>query len=322
MSFWAKQAGIINPKLSQFIKLFIGSLKRGKYLRGVLVKLGYELTKAPKNGSILQAAAAYETLHSSLLAHDDIIDRSILRRGRKSLYQSLGGNHYGISQAICLGDFGIFLAIELLNSSNFHTSRKNKAIDLFNLTCINTAFGQMLDIELPRQKNPREKDVIGIYNLKTAKYSIIGPLLVGAILGGASESFLKNLELFGKNLGIAYQIKDDILGVFGDEKTLGKSVTSDIEEGKNTLLLTYALQNANQKQRDFIKKNYGKGKISPKNFLETRQIFTRCGALEYAENKALAYTTNAKKIIPAITKNRLNQLLLNGLSDFLINRSR
>lgn len=320
LSYWETKGAQINPALTPLVCEFKKSMEGGKCLRGTLVLLGYKLSGGKDTNLLLKAAAAYEILHCALLAHDDIIDKSTMRRGRKSLYRALGGDHNGMSQAICLGDFGIFLACGILNSLPIDPDTKSKALAVFIDTCESTAFGQMLDIELPKRKT-LEKDVIDVYNLKTARYSLVGPLLTGAILAGASQKMKNNLEDFGTNLGIAFQIKDDILGVFGNKKELGKSVTSDTEEGKNTILYLYALKNADNNGKNFLKHYYGKGKINNSNFMEIKRIFQNFGALEYAQNKASAYTFDAKKIIPKITPDPSMQKLLYGLSDFLTERT-
>lgn len=212
---WEKKVVKISPKLHPLAKGFIKSCEGGKRLRGTLVRLGYELARdhLPGVGKIqasdhlggeaLKVAAAYEILHTSLLVHDDIIDKSPIRRGQKSLYKALGGSYYGFSQAITLADFGFFLAIKIISESKFPDKEKNEALKLFSKTMVDTAIGQMLDIE--------HADPKLVAKLKTARYTISGPLKLGAILAGAKLDQLVKLDKFGEDLGIAYQIRDDIL---------------------------------------------------------------------------------------------------------------
>lgn len=195
------KAKVIDQKLAPLLNAFAKSCQGGKRIRGALVKLGYELAVVfpfggpRKSEDILKIGAAYEILHTAILIHDDIIDQSLVRRGKPSLYQALGGNHYGVSQAISLADYGFFLAFKIIADTN--------AAEVFSQIVMDTAFGQMLEL---KKANP-----LLVMKLKTARYTIAGPLKMGAILAGASPKLVRELGEFGENLGIAFQIKDDIL---------------------------------------------------------------------------------------------------------------
>lgn len=185
---------IIDEKLALLVKAFSNSCKGGKRIRGALVNLGYQLA-AGKSEEIIRIGAAYEILHTAILIHDDIIDQSLTRRDQPSLYQALGGNHYGISQAISLADYGFFLAFKLIADTN--------AAEVFSQIMMDTAFGQMLELE---KANP-----LLVAKFKTARYTIAGPLQIGAVLAGANQKLIRVLGEFGESLGIAFQIQDDIL---------------------------------------------------------------------------------------------------------------
>lgn len=303
-------------------KAFAEQCKGGKRIRGALVKLGYELARGKKHDAILQPAVAFEIFQTAILAHDDIIDKSTIRRGKSSLYQSLGGNHYGISQAICLGDLGFFLSVELLATSEFSSSVKTKAIALFAQHVEQTIQGELIDVRLPTQKEITEEDILSLALLKTSSYSLTGPLVVGATLAGASNSLLHNLKLFGDSLGIAYQIHDDILGIFADEKTLGKSTLSDIVEDKATLLSWYARQYAPLPQKEILHKLYGNKKITSGEAEIIKQIFFQCGAYAYAIKKRKEYVTLAQNNITKLSKDKHMQSLLESLTTVLIKREK
>lgn len=196
------EAETIDKKLVSLIKTFSKSCSGGKRIRGALVGLGYQIAgKRPQE--IVKIGAAYEICHGAVLAHDDIIDQSLSRRNQPSLYQVLGGNHYGVSQAISLADYGFFLSWKIIAAANFSLKCKIKAWKLFSQILADTAWGQILDVE--------KADPLTTAKLKTARYTIAGPLQLGAVLAGARESLIKVLEEFGENLGIAFQIQDDIL---------------------------------------------------------------------------------------------------------------
>lgn len=214
-----KEAEKTDKKLVPLLKAFVKSCQGGKRIRGTLVKLGYELANG-KSKEIIKIGAAYEIMHTAILVHDDIIDKSNTRRDKPSLYQVFGGNHYGISQAISLGDYGFFLAFKVISEADFIPERKILALELFSKVMSDTALGEILDLE-----NTDPLIVISgactnyvVMKLKTACYTVSGPLQLGAILGGADEKLAMVLGEFGETLGIAYQIRDDILD--GDVKSI------------------------------------------------------------------------------------------------------
>lgn len=313
----------ISPRLIPFIDVFKINCEGGKRLRGSLVRLGYEMSGGENQNEILKASASIEIFQTAILAHDDIVDQSETRRGKPTIYRQLGGNHYGISQTICLGDIGFFIASKLISESNFDNDKKIEAVNSFNQMVINTGLGEMLDIELSLLQNEhKESDVLSIHKLKTAYYTIVYPLILGAKLGGGDIILINQIDDFGTNLGIAFQIQDDILGVFGDEETLGKSVTSDIEEGKNTLLITEALKNADTNQKEILEKYYGKGKLNENDLEKIRDVFRETGALEYSQNKAFELVNKSKQVLGSMQIKSEYKELLSQMSDYIISRQR
>lgn len=188
----------ILSKLPPLAKEFVNSCGGGKRIRGVLVNLGYEIAKGKETKEIFKIAAALEIMHTAILVHDDIMDKSPTRRGKPSLYRKVG-----IDRAIALGDLGFFLSLQIISESNFPEKEKSEALKLFSKTMVDTAIGQIMDIQ--------KDDPITVAKLKTAQYTILGPLCLGAILAGADDKLLGVLREFGENLGVAFQIQDDIL---------------------------------------------------------------------------------------------------------------
>ncbi len=129
---WYKDASQINSDLNNVLEQLIIASEGGKRLRGALIIMGYELAGNKYTDDILKASAAIEIFQTAILAHDDIIDQSPLRRGKPTIYNALGGDHYAISQTICLGDTGLFLGVQLIAESNFDPVNKNKALAVFS----------------------------------------------------------------------------------------------------------------------------------------------------------------------------------------------
>jgi geranylgeranyl pyrophosphate synthase len=300
---------------------FTQSLLGGKMFRGTLVKLGYELFQSKETHAILMPAIAFEVLHTAFLIHDDIIDQSPMRRGKAALYVSKN-KHNGISQAICFGDLGITLSIKLLWESDFPISVKKQAFTYFLHVSSTTILGETLDVQSSQKYTRTESQILKIQLTKTANYTIVAPLTVGAMLAGADETSLQKIKLFGEYLGIAYQIGDDILGVFGEEHEIGKSTTSDITENKSTLLFTYALTHADTKQKDILKRYYGKKRITSKKHELVKKVFQETGSLAYSQEKIVELTRQAKTIIPEITNNKDGRQLLTQFADMLTRRNK
>ncbi len=317
---WKKSAAEISPELTEIVEKFVQSSKGGKRIRGFLVKLGYRLAGGDKPKAILDPAAAYEIFHTAILAHDDVIDQSELRRGRPSLYKLLGSGHHGISQTISLSDCAFFIAVKTIANSSFASDLKVEALKYFSQTVIETGMGEILDVELPYKNSRVESDVIKIMEYKTARYTVANPLQLGALLAGADTKLLRLLGQFGFYLGVAYQIQDDILGVFGTEMEIGKSVTSDVEEGKNTLLIIEALKNVNLKQKRILHRYYGKGELSLEGLEKIREVFVATGDLAYCQRIAKEYAQIAKKMIPSLTRRAKDVKILEELVEYLLRR--
>lgn len=321
ISVFVKQTTHDLPLLAPVLQQFATSFEGGKYIRGALVLLGFALIKPKKQFIHYDIAAAVEILHTGFLIQDDVIDRSPTRRGKESVYKTLGFDHYALSQSVCLGDVAFFIANRLIIQSSLSYPNKEALHHYFTNIVLSTITGQMLDIQIPHQNLSVAEDIImSIHAQKTAIYTITAPLTIGAILANAPEQNREAIQNFGTSLGIAYQLQDDIMGIFGDEKSIGKSVTSDISEGKNTLLYNYAYQNSSIKNRALLKKYYGKKNISKKQADFIRKLFIQSGSVNYSQQKLQKYVATARDMISLVTPNQTHQELLQSLCHFVENR--
>lgn len=277
----------------------------GKFLRACLIALGYKTFSNSSDNKYLPLASAYETFQTSILIHDDIIDNAGLRRGKLTIpkvyektfekYNNKDENfsskskHISDSLGICIGDLGFYLASKIVIDNYFEDRNFHKILDLYNKIVINTIKGEIIDVELPFDEEyigniTSEKAVMEIYRLKTAWYSIIGPFSLGMALAGVDSPKISKMEYILNNLGIAFQIKDDILGIFGSESEIGKSSSSDISEFKQTILYIYLVEN-NKEALEEINKYYGREQLSEEDIKTVKDVFTSSGALEYATKK-------------------------------------
>jgi len=329
-----KESKDINSSLPLFWKNMKGIIIRGKRIRGNLIRLGYNCFKENNDDkNLLPVSTALELTQSAILIHDDIIDQSELRRSQLTIherykkyhlknYQKGDALHYGESMAIVMGIIGYYEAIKLITQSQFKDEIKIKAINEFSHFMINTGYGEGLDVDLAYREKIKQKDIFDIYTYKTAYYTIIGPLKIGAILAGAKKKDLKIFEKYGIPLGIAFQIHDDILGIFGNEKSTGKKTGDDIKEGKNTILFTQALRKANSKQKRVLKKLWGKRDINTEEIDQVREVIIQTGSLKYCQKLAINLIEEAKAKVIKITRKKNLQEVFSSLADFIIKREK
>ncbi len=278
-------------------------MEAGKKLRGFLVYLGYLATGGKDIKKILPVSLSYEVAHSFLLMHDDVIDRSDVRRGKPTIHKKYAGDHgdhFGQSIAIVWGDIAAFESMALVCEADFENNLKLKALNYFIGTIISTGLGEGIDV-VNSYLTPKESDIKAVNILKTAKYSVVGPLVCGGILAGARESQIKAMESFGLAAGEAFQLQDDLLGIFGEENVVGKSVLSDMREGKSTFLMLKTKNLASKIDKKTISKVWGNNIATLSDLKKIRQIVKSSGAYEGSlramtklEKKALSEIKSAK----------------------------
>ena len=288
-SLVSKSSGYLKENLEYFKNLN----SDGKLIRGFLISLGYKMLKEDISYSY-HLSLAYEIFQTSVLIHDDIIDNDNLRRGKNTIhysnylkYKSLNdieAKKASESIAICIGDYGFFKVNEIIIKYYKDDLNFSRLFDYYNNIVLKTVEGELVDVILSFESKYKENEdlenkIMTVYKLKTAFYSIIGPLNLGLILGGIDDKKLEEIKDFGEKVGIAFQIQDDILGIYSD---MGKVVGSDIKEYKQTLLFSFTIQNDKYKEELF--KYYGKENIGEKEINETRRIFKESGAYDYANN--------------------------------------
>lgn len=258
-------------------ELFEFALK-GKLIRGTLFILVSEGLGLKINKQLLSIAAAIEIMHSSLLIQDDIIDKDKLRRGSKTVYyhyeedgKKIGAYepyHYGISTAIIVADIAFFFAMDLLtefDSPHLRALMKYYSHEVYLVAVaesVDSIFGQT-------NREPTREEILDVYKYKTARYTFSLPFEMASIVAEAKDSVRKRLNKIGEQAGIIFQLKDDEIGLFGNEELIGKPVGSDIRENKKTLIRYLLYKNADQIDRKILDSSFGNPNSG--NF-ETKQI--------------------------------------------------
>ena len=318
-----------NPIIRPFMEDLADLNQGGKMLRGMLVVFGYQIARHARGALDIDLpvsdalAQTFEMFQTGVLVHDDVIDNAAQRRGKITVHrryehrldvrdiQMVSGiekpQEIAKSVGICVGDLGIYYANKLLADSYGSDPALGQLISYFDDIVIQTIRGELLDVVLPYEiQDPGigeeerakllEKSIYDIYFLKTAGYSVIGPLHLGMILGGAEPKEMAALDRCARDIGIAYQIMDDILGVFADPKILGKDVGSDVAEYKQTILYMY-VRTMKAEYAEELLQYYGKKHVTSKDIEQVQRIFEESGALTYAQSVLADHFESAERKI-------------------------
>ncbi len=302
--------------------------EKGKMLRGGLVALAYFLASgghpetgtpgdSTANGSpkeypippraVSAVGGVMELFQSAFLIHDDIMDRDEKRRGSQSVYSqyvSIAENHKfrdayhtGEALGICVGDISFFLAYEIL-AEVAEATQNPRLTALCSRELSYVGVAQMLDVYWGQEETSvSEKEVFDLYRYKTGRYTFSLPLMCGGLLGKAEEKQIEDLEKIGELLGIVFQLKDDELGLFGDENQLGKPIGSDISEGKKTLFYVALMERAGPEERKKLEQLFGKYDISEDQVNYVREIVERHGIREWVMDICRRYADEAREVI-------------------------
>jgi geranylgeranyl diphosphate synthase, type I len=329
-----KQSRRVDPLAGEAVKMIADfTLASGKRIRPAMVYYGYLASGGKDGPEIIEASMAIELVHSFLLIHDDIIDRDDMRHGVPTLherYRKIGqriapkknAEHFGNSMAMIAGDMAAAMANEIMFNAKFPPELIIRALDKLQDIVYVTIPGEMLDVILEMKGKATEKEILRMHEGKTSRYTFEGPLHLGAILSGnGGENNLKAFTDYSLPLGKAFQVKDDILGVFGEEKKLGKPVGSDVIEGKQTILVLKALEKGSGNQKNIIKKCLGKKDLSKKELEEFRKVIIDTGSLGYSEDLAKKFAGDSLCALDQIGARNpeANDFLL-GIARYMVER--
>lgn len=258
------------------------TLRGGKRARAALLVTGYRAASAKaKLEPALDAGVAVELLHAYFLVHDDWMDHDETRRGGPSVHAALSrrlrSRDKGEASAILAGDYAVALATDALARVDIEPARMRRVLECFAEMQIDAVTGQQLDLLA------NAADVEKVYVLKTGSYTVRGPLRLGALMAGGTPRLLTALDQFALPVGVAYQLRDDILSVFGDPKTTGKPFGSDIKSGKNTVLLLTALKRARGRDHRILKAATGNSRATEAELRQAVEVIERSGARDLVE---------------------------------------
>ena len=322
----------VNPMGPDAAERLIEFSVRGKMIRGCLVYLGWSLSHSGGPGaldeSVTTVGAAMELFQSGLLVHDDIMDRDLVRRGQPSIfqqYEALAARerhadpaHVGEALGICAGDVACFMAFELLAGAGTQPHILCRILELCARELSAVGIAQMQDVAWSASRSAVQVDeILSMYTWKTGRYSFSLPLQAGAMVGDAPEELQGKLAAFGQSIGTLFQIRDDELGLFGDERELGKPVGSDVREGKKTLLFSLLTAAAGQHERRRLDGIFGNPAASPADVDYVRGLASSAEVRSRVDTITARLTENARSIIGGISSGTAeDRAALGGLLDF------
>ena len=277
----------------------------GKRLRPYLCVLAYQALGGNDYQALLPIAGGLELLHFAMLVHDDIIDRDFIRHGQLNVaglyrerYRDLAIKpdeqvHFANSSAILAGDLLLSDAYQLMASSTFSAEQRLQVITLLGEAIYAVSGGELLDTEASLH-DPTYVDSLKVAEFKTAVYSCSIPLVIGGLLAGANKEIQMELRHIGKCVGIAFQLADDLLGVYGAAEQTGKTTIGDLREGKRTYLLQRTLHLASPAEVATLQAIIGKASITESQANTVRAIMIACGAKAEVEQLMKDYVGSAE----------------------------
>jgi geranylgeranyl diphosphate synthase type I len=300
--------------------VFDFTMRGGKRTRPAILIAGHlAIDPSADLEPLLDACAGLELLQSYLLIHDDWMDQDDERRGGTTLHRlfadRLRDPHLGACIAVLAGDLGNAFAIELVARSATISKHSAAALEAFWTMQRDVVYGQALDLIAYR-------DVALIQRLKTGSYSVKGPLLVGAVLAGASAQQRAGLERYAEPAGLAFQVRDDILGVFGAPEKTGKPAGNDLRAGKRTLLIEEAESRLNEREREPLTAVLGKTDASESAVRAAMDLLDRSGTRAAVETRIEELDRQAQAALQAGGLSELGRTRLEQLARMFAYRDR
>jgi geranylgeranyl diphosphate synthase type I len=307
-----RQLVVIDPRLAPVARAISSLvLAGGKRMRPAFVYWGYRAAGAPHSDALWHPAAAVELLQTFALIHDDVMDRSALRRGRPAVHVELATHHgaagltgdgtwFGIGAAVLAGDLAFVWADELFDATPVAVDDRERGRVVFTELRNELMAGQYLDLLLAASVDASPDQARRVALLKAGRYTVTRPLHLGAAIGGGGQQLHAALSTFGDAVGVAFQLRDDVLGMFGDPGATGKGVLDDLRQGKRTVLILEAMERARPPERAVLTAALGDADADEATAARVRTIVRDCGALAAVETQVRQYFDRALGVLPAV----------------------
>lgn len=285
----------------------------GKRLRPYMVIKSCQILKG-KVSTAMPAASAVEMVHNFSLVHDDIMDNDEMRHGVPTVHKK-----FGMPIAILAGDVLFSKAFQIITNSKLSPIATTQLVSRLAKACVDICEGQLLDVKMAEEREiPSQAEYITMIGKKTAALFDVS-CAMGAICATDKVKDISNLSSFGRNLGIAFQITDDLIGVMGDPKITKKPVGNDLREGKKSLPILMAIKSAKGNDKKIILKAFGNSKIAKKDLNKAVEVIRSLGIEQSVREQALKYAEMAKKSLGSYSGSAKIELV--SLLDFVVKRS-
>jgi geranylgeranyl diphosphate synthase type I len=285
----------------------------GKRLRPYMVIRSCQILGG-KTANAIPAASAIEMVHNFTLVHDDIMDNDEMRHGVPTVHKK-----FGMSVAILAGDVLFSKAFQIIAESKLSPNATNQLISRLAKACVDVCEGQLLDVKMAGEREiPTQTEYITMIGKKTATLFDVS-CSMGAICATNKAKDISNLSVFGRNLGIAFQITDDLIGVMGDPKVTKKPVGNDLREGKKSLPILMAIKSAKGNDKKIILKAFGNSKSTRNDLNKAVNVIRTLGIEENVRKQALKYAEKAEKSLAKYSGVAKTELV--SLLDFVVKRS-
>lgn len=305
-------------------------LNGGKRLRPLFAYWGFRGAGGSTGAATIRACASLELIQACALIHDDVMDASDTRRGFPAIHKRFAALHrsqglsgdsegFGLSAAILLGDLALVWADKMFHSAKVETAALLSAIPIFDEMRVEIMAGQYLDVLEQALASQSIERSLRVARLKSAKYTVERPLHFGAALAGADAGIIESYTQYGMPLGEAFQLRDDLLGVFGDPEETGKPAGDDLREGKRTVLIAAALERANGTQAAFIEQHLGRATLGEGDVLSMREIITDTGAVAVVEEMI---ESGLAKALGALEGSRIEESARKNLTELALAATR
>jgi geranylgeranyl diphosphate synthase type I len=305
-------------------------LDGGKRLRPTFAYWGWRTVCGPDDDDhpLVAAAASLELLHACALAHDDVMDASATRRGRPAAHAAFADLHrtqhwtgdpdvFGTAAAIVLGDLLLSWADAMFARAGVTSTRARGVFDDMRQLVM---AGQYLDVLVQARGAFSADEALRVIEFKTSKYTIEGPLHLGAAVACAPAAVFELLSSYGLALGEAFQLRDDVLGVFGDPAVTGKPAGDDLREGKHTLLTALAMQAADPAQAAALRAGLGNRNLDDAQVAELCAVIVQTGALDQVEQRIAERAARARSALAAAEIGADARVALDALVDAAVDR--
>jgi len=326
----ADRLRVIDAALAPAAEALVDAADGGKRLRGALVMWSFLAYSTPAGAAdpeaadaVMGAAVAVELVHLSALVHDDVIDRSDTRRGRPSLHARFAAQHtadHGHHVAILLGDVLLAAAPDPLRACAVDPVPLGLAQAALVRLQVEVMAGQFLDVDAAAGRSASRERALTIATLKSGRYSVSRPLELGALLAGVAPAEAAGLLAVGDPLGVAFQLRDDLLGVFGDPTLTGKPAGSDLVEGKRTLLIAETLARLDPGSAAEFDRRLGDPELGAAGVADLTAAIERCGARTAVEDRIAHAAAEARAAIAGLPIGAEARSDLERLADWMVTR--